>query len=47
MSWTDVSWEDAADGDVLDLDGYELTPIEEEAAAADPDLTIPAEVPIP
>lgn len=47
VSWTDVSWEDAADGDVLDLDGYELTPIEEEAAAADPDLTIPAEVPIP
>ncbi|MBI4171907.1 MAG: S8 family serine peptidase [Actinobacteria bacterium] len=42
VSWEDVSWEDAAaDGDTLDLDGYELTPVEEQAAADDPDLALP------
>src|SRR5215218_2823686 len=44
VSWSDVSWEDNADGEaILDGDGYELTPAEAEAAAADPDLLTPAE----
>ena len=44
MSWSDVSWEDNAEGEsVLDGDGYELTPVEAEAAAADLDLLTPDE----
>ena len=44
VSWSDVSWEDNADGEaILDGDGYELTPIEAEAAAEDLDLLTPDE----
>lgn len=41
VSWTDVSWEDAALVDTFGLNGYELTLVEEAAAAADPDLALP------
>ena len=44
VSWSDVSWEDNADGEtILDGDGYELTPVEAEAAAEDMDLLTPDE----
>jgi hypothetical protein len=38
-----MSSEDAADGDVGDGSGYELTPDEAAAAALDPDLLLPGE----
>jgi serine protease AprX len=44
VSWTDVSWEDGADGEFLDGDGFELTPVEADAAADDPDLLTPEEL---
>ena len=44
VSWSDVSWEDNADGEaILDGDGYEVTPVEAEAAADDVDLLTPDE----
>ncbi len=44
VSWSDVSFEDNADGEtVLEGDGYELTPVEAEAAADDLDLLTPDE----
>ena len=44
----DVSWEDAAEGDTLGLDGYELTPTRKRlAASADPDLALPEDDPDP
>jgi serine protease AprX len=44
VSWSDVSWEDNADGEpILDGDGYEVTPVEAQAAAEDPDLLTPEE----
>jgi len=44
VSWSDVSWEDNADGETpRDGNGYELTPAQAEAAAADVDLLTPDE----
>jgi serine protease AprX len=44
VSWSDVSWEDNADGEVPgDGDGYNLTPLELELVADDPDLLTPEE----
>ena len=43
VSWSDVSWEDNADGEAVIGDGYELTPVEADAAAADVDLLTPDE----
>ena len=44
VSWADVSWEDGADGEFLDGDGHELTPVEAEEAADDPALMTPEEI---
>ena len=46
VSWNEVSWnesssEDAARNDMLDQNGYELTPSEANAAAKDPALALP------
>ena len=42
VSWSDVSWEDAGnDAGTPDGSGVPLTPEQELAAAADPDLTLP------
>jgi hypothetical protein len=44
VSWSDVSWEDNADGEsIIDGDGYEVTPVEAQLAAEDPDLQTPEE----
>ena len=44
VAWADLAYEDAADGDHSpELDGYEVTPTEAEAAASDPDLLLPGE----
>jgi Subtilase family len=43
VSWSDVSWEDNAEGETAVGDGYELTPVEAEAAADDVDLLTPDE----
>jgi len=47
VSWADVSWEDAAEGDAsADPSAYELNPTEVSALMADPALApAPADLP--
>jgi serine protease AprX len=44
VSWQDVSWEDAAEGEATYGGGYTMDPADAAELAADPDLSVPADL---